>query len=1284
MKSESFHWKQFLNLGEDFLRQSNTDEQRRLIESTVEKRLNCRARIWLAEPFYPLPGSPDTQTLPHTAAPEIVLEVFYRREILCRYSSNQKFQPYSSDAQPVLVAFPLLNQDHLLGILLAERPEGPAFSDQDIDFLEGITYHAALALETSRQASLKNWRYEQINLLRSVSAQITKVLDLDRLFHHATRIIQEKFGYYFVAIFTLEDDRKTLKLQACASSDPAIHFPPDYHVNMGAGIVGHAAQREQELIVKDTGHDTRYVLEKSLPETIAEAAIPLLIEGNLLGILDVQSNQKYAFHEIDMLVLRSLADNIALAIEGMHLYSDLQRRVNQVAAILEVSQKLNSILHLETLLSEVVQIIHKRFGYPFVQIFTVHAFRRLVIYETSNIPLQTAASDEIAAYELDDPIGIIPWVARNNQAKMVHDVQHDPVYRPSGFLFSGACSEMAVPLSHTGEVEGVLDIQSDKVNAFDENDLSLLEGLAAGIAVAIHNATLYKREQWRHQVADSFNDIAGLISANTALEPLLDAILYELERNLPSEVSAIWLLEENKPRTENGLRPLKLAALHGMEKEKTIKTWKNNPAAFVWLERALNFNEPGLRKAGDPLGPLGFALNYPEDYSSLAAPLKSSNQPLGVLALAHPSPSIYGSEARSMVGAFANYASVAIQNARLYSEAQEQAWSSTVLLQVAEASQASATVEDLFSTMVRLMPFLVGIKKCAVFLRDEIQGDFELKASYGFDLPSKGRECCIAEDAAAFSRLKRVLTTITIDDPVKELNLPANLLPPEAGTLVLLPMIVRGELLGALLVAHQPEGQPGAEIFFNDRTLSILQGIVHQVAVAYDNLRLMESRQQEGYVTAVLLQVAHAISSQKDLADILSSIVSLLPILVGIDTCIIYLWDKEKKIFHPAQAHATTRQEEEALLQKPVASGVSSLIDQSFEQNTPSFCPLSESLEDLTQWEEINCWPVAPISTSSPTRESDWLLCFPIASKGEKYGVLLAKEAGAPFRYQARRLEILNGVVQQTALAIENEDLKIKMVERQRIEQEFQLARQIQKTFLPDHMPHVAGWDFCTRWLTAREVGGDFYDIFTLDSCHFGLVIADVSDKGMPAALYMTVARTLIRAYAQSGLSPAAVLEKVNNLLAGDTQEGMFVTAVFAVLCVEDGEFTYANAGHNQPILTRSQDNSPLLLPKGGMALGVLENTTYDEHVFYLQPGDHLLMYTDGVTDTFSPDGEPFGEARLLQTLPRLAGDDARTLLDDLDRVLSDYRKDTHLSDDLTILCIYRLHTGRKKPTPTI
>jgi serine phosphatase RsbU (regulator of sigma subunit) len=284
----------------------------------------------------------------------------------------------------------------------------------------------------------------------------------------------------------------------------------------------------------------------------------------------------------------------------------------------------------------------------------------------------------------------------------------------------------------------------------------------------------------------------------------------------------------------------------------------------------------------------------------------------------------------------------------------------------------------------------------------------------------------------------------------------------------------------------------------------------------------------------------------------------------------------------------------------------------------------------------------------------------------------LTEKARISHRSRERWLEIIKGIANQAALAVQSDLLQQEMAERERLERELQLAHEIQQTFMPDQWFNLPGWDLAFTWRAARQVAGDFYDFFELPDRRLGLVIADVADKGIPAALFMALTRTLVRAAALEETSPAAAMARVNDLLVPDAQSGMFVTAIYAILSLETGELIYANAGHNLPLLLRSRTRELEQLEKGGMALGVLEGVQLKERVVALEPGDSLIFYTDGVTEAFSAENEIYGEERLQAVIQVADSSSAQAMLDTIDGSVDTFIGDTTLSDDLTLMVLRR------------
>lgn len=1264
-------WKQFLSLGEQLLKQPSAAAQCQSISDTLESLLGCHAQTWLVEPFSPLPDEPETATLPDAPAPELVHHVLNSRQAACLSDGSLVPSPVSDDLKARQAAFPIFAQENLIGIVHVARKKGPAFHSKDWNILAGLTAHAGIAMHTARQALLKNWRHEQLLLVRSVIAQVANVHDIDQLCQQVTSLILESFHFYHVSIFTLEAGRQDLIMRTNVTRGLENEHPLVYTVEMGQGIIGSVAQTGEEQIAQDVKEHPHYRYFDKLNQTRSEAALPLKVDNRVLGVLDVESDRREAFHENDILVLHALADGIALAIDGARLYNEQKRRADQITAVIDVTHILTSILDLDRLLEEVVQLIQLRFNYQYVHLFSVHPGRRKVFYLAGSGKRSEQMRLLDYTFDLDAPVGIIPYTARTGHTYLANDVSLDPVYLPSDLPPDDTQAELAIPLKFGDEVLGVLDLQNDRVDAFSPGDVSLLEALSASIAIAYHNASLYRSEQWRRQVGDSFRDVASLLSTNVALDHLLDTILTELERSLPCDAAAVWLVEDpSAEKGENG-RPLRLAAVHGITEEVINRTKDESDLLHSWLNELMNNDGPSTRKQDDQSAPLGSALGFPEDYSSIAAPLRTGDELLGIVLLAHHTPNRYGTEARTILSTFASYAAVAIQNARLYSEAQTQAWLSTILLQVAEASQTANSVDELLSSMVRLTRLLVGLKKCAVFLWDEMQEAFVLKDWYGFEQPQ--RTIFDPAEVPAITQMRLSRSMVFIQDAASELNLPAVALPPGAGTLVLLPLLTRDSLQGAFLVAHQSSNQFGPQSNLDQQTFSILQGIAHQTSVALENLHLLEARQEEAYVTAVLLQVAQAVVSQNELQDILDTIVHLMPILVGIDASIVCLWDPVQKTFHTAQVYAGSRELENDLSACAYKPGQFKLLEQVRTADAAYYCKVPNNLPAPSGWFDLEALPIEFMKTDALVQGEDWLLGFPLSVKGELLGVLLAKETAASSIFHERRLEIITGIAQQAALAIQNERLTQEMVVRERLEREVQLARQIQQTFLPNRLPRWEGWEIGARWEPAREVGGDFYDIFRLSRGRLGMAIADVSDKGLAAALYMTVARTLIRAYAQNARNASTVLERANHPLVTDTPHSMYVTAVFSILDPETGELEYANAGHNRPLLLRVKDQSIEVLPKGGMAMGVMARHKLVDHRLKLEPGDCLLFYTDGVTEMFSAQGEAYGEERLRNTLQGCMGMNVEDVLKTIEVSLDEFRDNAPASDDMTLLVIRRL-----------
>lgn len=239
------------------------------------------------------------------------------------------------------------------------------------------------------------------------------------------------------------------------------------------------------------------------------------------------------------------------------------------------------------------------------------------------------------------------------------------------------------------------------------------------------------------------------------------------------------------------------------------------------------------------------------------------------------------------------------------------------------------------------------------------------------------------------------------------------------------------------------------------------------------------------------------------------------------------------------------------------------------------------------------------------------------------------------------------------------------------LEQELEIARNIQRSILPNVMPRLGDYEMVGAMLPAKEVGGDFYDFFHIDDHQVGILVADVSGKGVPAAFFMLIARTLLRATALFGMPPGQCLERVNKLLSAENEELMFVTLFYGILDLNTGRLTYANAGHNPPMLRSASGQVRTLGLTGGMAMAVDAGQTYAQASLFLEPGDVLVMFTDGITEAFAGDGRIYGAGRLSNLLGDLDGDCHAVMRGVLESVKS-FTEGTEQSDDITAVVLRR------------
>jgi sigma-B regulation protein RsbU (phosphoserine phosphatase) len=377
---------------------------------------------------------------------------------------------------------------------------------------------------------------------------------------------------------------------------------------------------------------------------------------------------------------------------------------------------------------------------------------------------------------------------------------------------------------------------------------------------------------------------------------------------------------------------------------------------------------------------------------------------------------------------------------------------------------------------------------------------------------------------------------------------------------------------------------------------------------------------------ATLYEITRTLNSSLDLDEVLENIMDRVIEVTGAERGFLMLHDQGQLVFKIARGMNRSD------LDSP-AFQVSTTIVREVEQTRK---PL---LTDNAQYD-----PRFKRGESIMLLGLRSILSVPITVKDRLIGLVYVDNRLQAGLFNEDHLALLTAFASQAGSAIENARLYQVAVEKGRMEKELQMAHDIQRGLLPRELPHIPGYELAADWKSAREVAGDFYDCFPLSNGDYGLVIADVSDKGAPAAIFMAVARSLIRANALTASVPEEMLRQANRIIMSDTQSGMFVTVYYTILH-PGGRITGVNSGHNRPLLYRAGSNTYEFLPRGGRPLGWFEELPVKAVDYQLQPGDTVVYYTDGLTEAENIHGEPYGEERLLEVVRGSVGLSASEVL---------------------------------------
>lgn len=996
-----------------------------------------------------------------------------------------------------------------------------------------------------------------------------------------------------------------------------------------SGLIGYVRRTAQGIRVGDFQREWETLPARPSYESVnpprSALFVPLIAGGECIGVIAVQSQEPERYSAESLRLMTLLANQAAGAIRNAQLYRQAQERANQLRVINELSRQITTTQALPSLFRQIVTLVHDQFGYYAVSVFTYDE-------RTDLVQLRASSHEEFdrRSLQLKRGEGLVGWCAKHAQTVNVADVSRDARYLPVAVL-SETRSEFCAPLMVDRRMLGVLDVQSNQLNAFKTEDVFMLESLAGQLALAIQEALTYDAERRQAERINAMAEASRAVVSILDINDLLDEVVDLVADYFGYDRVHLFVRMGDRVvfRSGSGAHSARWAA-----EQLSYSIYDNG--FIAWVARTGQPLVSGNVQA-DERYVVGAGLE--DSHSEMTVPIMIGNHVLGVFDIQSPEPDAFTPEDVTLVQALADTVAIGMRNASLFAAEMRRRLLAETLRDVSEALVSSRDIKSVLDELLKSLRKVVDHQVALIALLRPDQGDYIVRAARGAVDAQAILNQSVPSDDQAPDRLWALL---------RQLQAPETDLTESAHDRLFAPMQFGGREIG-LLALERIGADP-----FDEEDVKIIDAFAHQAALAIEVAQLFAAKEEEAWVTSALLSVAEALSSSLELSQMLETLVSLTLMLVDVQCCGIMAWEADAK-----------------RLGNGMARGLPPQAVAEFRTLVISDHPLLDVLR--TASEPL----IVGSGTNHPLPEDlvrlfgmSALFVMPLIARGALVGAMFVD----PPRRDGdahRRLQILSGIAHQAALALQTARLQAEAYERQRLERELDVAQRIQHSFLPQQLPHLEGWQIATFYRAARQIGGDFYDFIPLKNGKWGIVIADVADKGVPAALFMALCRTNIRAAAFNRDDPAETLIRVNELLLSDSRSDMFVTVWYGVWDAATGEITYANTGHNPPLLM-SADGSSVELAAKGIALGVVEKIKLEKKTCVMAPNDVLVAYTDGVTDAMRSDGTEFGVMGLHSTVLQHRERSATEIEQCIIQALDAFTGNEPPFDDVTLIVIKR------------
>lgn len=972
----------------------------------------------------------------------------------------------------------------------------------------------------------------------------------------------------------------------------------------------------------------------------------------------------------------------------------------ELAVITSVQDGLASKLDLQSIYELIGEKVREIFNAQVVDIVSYDPAANLI-----TMPYSYEKGDR-SVIAPQEPYGFRQQVIHSGAPLLINQNFIELAMQSNNPLLTGAWPKSAlfVPLVTEGQVRGIISIQDlDHENAFSPSDVQLLQTLANAMSVALENARLFDETQRllreterRAREFATVNTVSAALVGELDLNALIELVGEQIRSVFKADIAYVALLDR-----ENGI--INFPYQYGQHLE-AIPWGQGLTSRIIQSAQPLLINQDMDRRRQT----LGVTLIGKRALSFLGVPIFVGGEPVGVVSVQSTREEDWFTENdRHLLSTIAANVGIAFQNARLFygtqrafqaeQEAHQQA---ETLRSVAQALNQSLSLMEVFDLVLIEIQKVIPYDSAGIYQVNEGRRVFVTGRGFGNleELKGISFEFNQQDDEIGYL-ISRSLQPLILDDAPKRYPqyFSAGLhAVTRIRSYMAVPIVLKQKLIGMITLDRE---EPG---FYTDHHAALAMAFAAQAATAINNARLFDETQRllketedRAAELAVINSVQEGLASKLEMQEIYDLVGDKIRDIFHNADISIVMHDPVTNLLHVSYAfeygkrwtHEPVPLPEYGFYAHVLRTGRTLVINEdvpkAFEEYGGHI--LSGSTEGGGAGGTFTLKAGDLIVSDLHLEKST--VRVPLMAGGQARGVLSLEDMEREHAFSESDVRLLETLANSMSIALENARLwEQEKMYRKALQRELEIGREIQAGFLPDALPQVEGWEIAALLRSAREVAGDFYDVFELPDGNIGLVIADVCDKGVGAALFMTLFRSLIRVTAireafehssdreaASGAADRLVhaMSQTNNYIAETHgKSGMFATLFFGILDPRNGSLTYVNGGHEPPILLRGGRVRDCL-PKTGPAVGAIPHGNFLALETQLNPGDLFFAYTDGVTEAKNPQEDFFGHQRLRLILEREIGS-AYDLVGCVESELRRFIDHAIQFDDITLLAVRR------------